>query len=134
MTEPIVWHKDEAGVLEGALTGGDWQEGDGFSIRFLPTGEPKDGLYAFVEENWYAERVEDPKDSSIILGYQVTCQTQYQICDDPSLENEVWSTYEHEQMGHVYDTVDQARAVAKHEADGSDPEYILWDGRIREHQ
>lgn len=132
MTDTITWRR-EGDICAGGAVGGDWQASEAWNMRFLPCEEPDDGLHALVDENWYAERVDDPKDSDKVLGYQVTCQTTLTICTDTTDPGgtEEWTDIIYDSLAKLYDTADQAEAVAKHEAETSDPSMIGWDGRSR---
>lgn len=129
-TQVLKWRRD-GDVLAAGAVGGDRQASEAWGARYLPEDEPDDGLHALIEENWYAERVDDPKDSDKVLGYQVSCQTLFQICTDPSDPGgtEVWANYVYDNMSQIYDTVGQAEAVAKHEAESSSSDDFGWDGR-----
>lgn len=111
--------------------GGDWQRGEGWNVRYVREGDPVDGKYAIVDENYYVEVIDRPGDSRD-GAYVVTCQTMYAICtdiEDPG-GSELWCDYEYDGEDDVrcHATLEAAEASAKLLAESVTSDRILWDG------
>jgi hypothetical protein len=128
---PLTWAPDGSGVIDGGHVGGDVQVSDCWSVRFRPSFEPDDALYAFVDENWYVE-IFDHSETGGDVTYGVTCQVQFMICSDldDAGSTEEWCDYRyHSPSMAVYKTLEEAEKEAERLARASDGTDIGWDGR-----
>lgn len=118
------WQPDGTGVDSNGDCGGDIQQGDSYSVRFLNPHIPG----AIVTVTFYAAEYDDAPGEFIVQR-----QVEWLLCEDPAepWDTEIWSDADYDDMGDMYDAADDAERAAREHAGRSledAPGEIDWAG------